>query len=160
MKIQANRYGISERLKELVANLEELEYTKQNEIPVVELSKAKFITPLSILPLAVYAYHNNIDILCLEDDDDVCSYLETIGFPNGLTELPKTIKGYLPMTRLPPVEDNKILGLYEDNILSQAQASEEIRGLKNGLKYLTSELVNNVNEHAKAMEYWLLAHWL
>jgi hypothetical protein len=153
MKIQANRYGISERVKELVANLEELEYCKHNDIPVIELSNAKFITPLSILPLAVYADYNDIDILCSEEDNDVCRYLETIGFPNGLTKMPKTIKGYLPMTRLPPVEDNKLLGLYEDNILSQAQASAEIRGLKNGLKYLTSELVNNVNEHAKAKEY-------
>jgi hypothetical protein len=159
VKIQASTYGISDRLTEVIANLEELEQAKNNGNSEVNLTKANFITPISILPLAVYANHNNIKIDCLEKDGNVCSYLDTIGFQNGVTKLPKTVKGYLPITKLSCIEEDKILGEYEDNILAQAQASQEIRGLKNALKYLTSELVNNVNEHAEVKHYWLLAQY-
>jgi hypothetical protein len=159
MKIQASTYGISDRLTELIGNLQEMEQAKKEGTNEVNLTKASFITPISVLPLAVYAVQNKIKINCLEENNDICSYLDTIGFPNGVTALPKTVKGYLPITKLACVEEDKILGEYEDNILAQAQAIQEIQGLKNALKYLTSELVNNVNEHAGVKHYWLLAQY-
>lgn len=90
MQIQANCFGISERLTELRQNLSELELAKEKGKDKVKLTKAAFITPLSILPLAVYANNNGIQIDCLEEDGDVCRYLDTIGFQAGLTNLPKT----------------------------------------------------------------------
>lgn len=158
MQIQAS-YGISKRIDELINNLEELESAVHNSDSQVDLCKVKFVTPLAILPLVTFAYHNNIAITCSEKDGNVLNYLATIGFPNGLTELEKTRKGYLPITRLPPIEDNTVLGEYEDRILSQAVALECADSFKNSLKYLTSELVNNVNEHAKTGHYWLLAQY-
>jgi hypothetical protein len=159
MKIQASAYGISDRLTELTSNLQELEQAKNNGVSEVNLTNASFITPISILPLAVYATQNNIKINCLEENYDVCRYLDTLGFQKGVTVLPETVKGYLPITKLACVEGDKVLGEYEDHILAQAQANEQIPGLKNALKYLTSELVNNVSEHAEVKHYWLLAQY-
>ena len=157
MKILANSFGISERIDELINNLEEMENTKCEGCGEVELSKASFITPFSILPLAIYAIDNNLKINCTETGYDVCSYLDTIGFPNGVTELPSNTKRYLPITKMPPIEENNLLGEYEDRILSQVNANGF--WFKTSLKYLTSELVNNVNEHAKIDHYWILAQY-
>jgi len=155
MKLLANPFGISERIDELINNLEELENAKIKGSRKVVLSRAKFITPLSILPIAVYAIDNELQINCTEENYDVCSYLDTIGFPNGVTELPSKTKRYLPITKIPPVEENNLLGEYEDRILSQVNADGF--SFKTSLKYLTSELVNNVNEHAKIDHYWIMA---
>lgn len=159
MRLQANRYGISERIHEIIRNLAELETAKLEGASEVELSEVKFVTPLSILPLAVYANDNKIRIDCTDNkNSDPCSYLETIGFQEGVTELNRSGKRYLPITKLPPREDNNLLGEYEDIILSQANTVEGM-WFKTSLKYLTSELVNNVNEHANIDHYWLLAQY-
>src|SRR3989337_2237307 len=103
MRLQANRYGISERIDELIRNLDELETAKFEGASEVELSEVKFVTPLSILPLAAYANDNKIKIVCTDrKNDDACSYLETIGFQEGVTELSRSGKRYLPITKLPP----------------------------------------------------------
>lgn len=157
MRIQ-ERYGISERIEELISNLRVLD-DALHEGNQVDLCRAEFVTPLSILPLVVFAYHNNIKITCSEQDNNVLTYLDTIGFPDGFTELPKDRKRYLPMTRLLPVEEDTILGQYEDRIVEQAGNNEYTSSFKSSLKYLTSELVNNVNEHANIDHYWLLAQY-
>ena len=157
MKLLANPFGISERIEELVDNLEELETAKLKGLNKIELSQAKFITPLSLLPIAVYAVDNNIKIDCTEKDYNVCSYLDTIGFPNGVKELTSKGKRYLPITKLPPIEENNLLSEYEDKILSQVSFNDN--SFKTSLKYLTSEVVNNVNEHAFIDHYWLLAQY-
>jgi hypothetical protein len=150
-------FGISQRIEELISNLEELEKAKFRGLREIELSRAGFITPFSILPLVVYAINNKLKINCTEDDYDVCSYLDTIGFPNGVTELPSKTKRYLPITKLPPIEENNLLSEYEDRILSQVNTHD--CSFKTSLKYLTSELVNNVNEHANIDHYWILAQY-
>ncbi|MGA2308479.1 MAG: hypothetical protein ABSG57_02885 [Candidatus Bathyarchaeia archaeon] len=154
-----HHYGISERIDELVQNLEELNSALRNDIPYTDLCRADFVTPLSILPLAVFASHNRMNLTCSEKDHDVQSYLSTIGFPNGFEELPSDEKRYLPITRLPPIEQNKVLGKYEDLILEMASSDEYSSSFKLSLKHLTSELVNNVNEHANIDHYWLLAQF-
>lgn len=159
MELRANRFGISDRVIELVENLVELENAKLDGASEVELSEVKFVTPLSILPLAVYANQNKIKINCTDtENNDPCSYLNTIGFQEGVTELSKGAKRYLPITKLPPIEENSVLGEYEDRILAQAST---VQGLwfKTSLKYLTSEIVNNVNEHARIDHYWILAQY-
>jgi len=152
-------YGIFNRIEELIDNLEELENAVLSGDKYVELQEVNFITPLSILPLAIYSCQNNIFINCTEISYSINNYLETICFPQGLTELPTQQKRYLPITRLPPVEENAVLGRYEDSILSQTAECDCITSFRNSLKHLTSELVNNVNEHAKIDHYWLLAQY-
>lgn len=158
MELQAKPFGISDRLDELVSNLTEIAKAKSEGCTEIELSKVGFVTPLAILPLAVYANYHGIKINCTEDaTSDPCRYLETIGFQEGVTTLPSR-KKYLPITKLPPVEDNNVLGEYEDRILAETKTTNAM-GFKTSLKYLTSELVNNVNEHAQIDHYWILAQY-
>lgn len=152
-------HGIFNRIMELVDNLEELETAVHEHQKCVELCNVDFVTPLSLLPLVTFACQNNLLIDCSEENYNVLSYLNTIGFPNGITDFTKTGKRYLPITRLPPIEDNTVLGEYEDRILSQASKEEWNNSFKQSLKHLTSELVNNVNEHAKIGHYWLFAQY-
>jgi anti-sigma regulatory factor (Ser/Thr protein kinase) len=152
-------YGISQRIDELAQNLRELDDVLHKGKGHADLCKAEFVTPLSILPLAVFASHNRMKITCSEEDYNIQSYLDTIGFPKGFEELPSDEKRYLPITRLPPIEQNKVLGKYEDLILEIAGSEEYASSFKLSLKHLTSELVNNVNEHANIDHYWLLAQY-
>lgn len=159
MELQAKPFGISDRIDELVRNLSEMKKAWLKDETEVELSRVNFVTPLAILPIAVYANHHDLKINCTEDaNSDPCRYLDTIGFQYGVTELPKGEKRYLPITKLPPVEDNNVLGEYENRILSQV-TTEKANWYKNSVKYLTSELVNNVNEHAQIDHYWILAQY-
>jgi hypothetical protein len=152
MKLQAKPFGISDRLDELVSNLSEMQKVSENGECEVNLSKVNFVTPLAILPLAVYANNNGIRINCIEDPyTDACSYLDTIAFQQGVTEFRKEDKRYLPITKLLTNEGSKLLGEYEERMLSQMGIQKEV------LKHLTSELVNNVREHAQVNQYWLLA---
>ena len=154
MKLQAKPFGISDRLDDLVNNLSEMHNALQNGENEVDLSSVKFVTPLAILPLAVYANNNGIKINCTEDPYvDACSYLDTIGFQNGVTEFQKIDKRYLPITKLSTSERSKLLGEYEERMLSQMGIQTVV------LKHLTSELVNNVREHAQINQYWLLAQY-
>jgi hypothetical protein len=153
MKLEANPFGISDRISELIDNLEEMEKAKLEGKKEVNLSTVKFVTPLSTLPLAVYANSNKMKITITEDPAvDGVNYLDTIGFHKGVTALPEN-KRYLPITKLVPKEDDSVLGQYEQLILNQMKID------KNILLYLTSELVNNVNEHARIDHYWLLAQY-
>jgi anti-sigma regulatory factor (Ser/Thr protein kinase) len=159
MKLEAKPFGIFDRLEELAINLSEMKKAILKEKTSVDLSTVQFVTPLAILPLAVYANHYGLDIDCTEDPYcDACRYLKTIKFQYGVTSLPSGDKRYLPITKLPPVEDNNVLGEYEERILSQANAAKA-NWYKNSIKYLTSELVNNINEHAQINHYWILAQY-
>ncbi len=159
MELQAKQFGISDRIDELIRNLAEMKTARLRGEAEVELSKVNFVTPLAILPIAVYANHYKLKVNCTEDaNSDPCRYLGTIGFQRGVTTLPKGEKRYLPITKLPPVEDNNVLGEYEDRILSQVTTGKA-EWYKNSVKYLTSELVNNVNEHAGIDHYWILAQY-
>ena len=48
----------------------------------------------------VYASQNNINIDCSELDDNICSYLASICFPHGVTELSRVKKNF-------PEDDHK-----------------------------------------------------
>lgn len=153
MQVVANPYGISTRIDELILNLKEMETAIKKKKKSVDLTEVKFVTPLSILPLAVYANDNELTINCLEKNHDVCNYLETIGFQHGITDFTK-VKNYLPITRMNAKEqDSEVLGEYERRIIKEMDVE------KTALKYFTSEITNNVNEHAKIDDYWILAQY-
>ena len=156
MELQGS-FSISDRVNELAENIFEMEQARINGESEVELSTVKFATPLAILPLAVYANHYGLTINCTEDpNSDACSYLDTIGFHGGVTNLPSNIKNYLPITKLYTFEGDNVLGAYEEEILSQGIQSSTY---KDTIKFLTSELVANVKEHAKTNRYWILAQY-
>src|SRR5450759_1486091 len=113
MKLQAVPFGVSERIVELVNNLSEMEDAFGKGTGTVDLSIVKFVTPLSILPVALYANNFGLTINCTENPNaDACSYLDTIGFQKGTTDFRKEDKRYLPITNLSTKEGNKLLDEY------------------------------------------------
>ncbi|MDR0459990.1 MAG: hypothetical protein LBH62_00910 [Nitrososphaerota archaeon] len=113
---------------------------------------AQFVTPLSILPLVVCANYYDLTINCTDESNrDTFNYLNTIEFPNGIKSFNKNNKRYLPIMNISTRESDEVLSDYEERMLSQF-------GLQtNVLKNLTCELVNNVREHSKKQDYWMLA---
>lgn len=163
MELRA-RFGISERLKELVNNLSELDRARLNNQSEVKLHAERTATPLAVLPLATYANHYKITIsLTGDSNDDVCSYLDAIAFPLGVTDL-QSIEGYhLPIARRPADEDDLILSEYRDMILSKVTTADanatNIDRFKFSVNTMTTELVNNVLEHSFVDHYHVLAQY-
>lgn len=156
MELQGS-FSISDRLDELAKNILEMESARIRGESEVELSTVNYVTPLAILPLAVYANRYGLTINCTEDpDSDACRYLDTIGFPDGVTTLPSDKKSYLPIRRLHTFEGDNVLGAYEEEILSQGIQSSAYRDT---IKFFTSELVTNVKEHSKTSRCWILAQY-
>lgn len=163
MELRA-RFGISERLDELVNNLSELDGARLNNQSEVKLYAERTATPLAVLPLAIYANYYKIAISLTEDSsDDVCSYLDAIAFPSGVTDL-QSIEGYhLPIARRPANEDDPVLSKYRDMILSQITTADtnatNIERFKFSVNMMTAELVNNVLEHSLVDHYHVLAQY-
>ena len=157
VKIRANGYNVPSRIADLISNLNELNSAKADSTLEVDL-KAEFITPFSILPLAAYAYENNIKIACSENNYNVLNYLNAICFPGGVNELDADLASFLPIMRVPS-DGGKILRVYEDKIISQVNEDQKVSGLRNSLKYLTGELQTNIKEHSKVDQYWMLAQY-
>jgi len=87
----------------------------------------------------------------------VLNYLDSVGFPNGVTSL-NINDNFLSITKMKCGLENSLLNDYEEMILNNV--SKEYRSsFMNGLKFLTSELQNNVEEHARTDHYWIFAQY-
>lgn len=160
MEIKANRYGITERINEVIENLKELQDAKNDGVDTVDLSRVDFVKPFSLLPLAVFANNNGINITYSERKQDIRNYLNTVRFQTGVTELPGgTEKSYLPITKLSVCNENNILTEYEERILRNVNGGKNLSGLELSLKIFTGELESNVKQHSKADHYWLFAQY-
>lgn len=160
MRIQANPYGITERIYEVIDNLKELEDAKNDGMSTADICRADFIKPFSVLPIAVYANNNDINITYSEGKQDIQSILNTIRFQKGVTGLPDGIdRTYLPIMTLPVNKENDVLYYYEECIISRANASQRLSGFNDVLRYLTGELESNIIQHSKIDHYWLLAQY-
>ncbi|MEN3052014.1 MAG: hypothetical protein ABC596_09420 [Candidatus Methanosuratincola petrocarbonis] len=137
----------------MIENLKELSSKQHSEEAVIDC--AEWVSPLSLLPIAVYANNNGIKVRCLEINPEIRKYLYIIGFPYG-KELSITDKRYLPITKLSCLEDSP-LSDYERRILDAC--GKESLSLLNAIKYLTSELEDNVKQHAGVDHYWILAQY-
>lgn len=154
--MEITEHSTSNRLFELVRNLKEIDRLAASGQSAT-LQTVEWVYPLSCLPLAVFAEINKIEIKYSGKNINISSYLDTICFPKG-TETLATGGNYLPITKIKCGIKNSILSDYEEWILSEV--SEKYRkSFINGLKYLTSELQTNVEEHAKIGHYWLLAQY-
>ena len=157
MKIRS-QYNTRRRIIELVTNLKEIENAVRRGHGTVGLSQVAWITPISFLPIVVYASRYHVSIDCAEKKPDVLGYLGSICFPEGTTKLSERQKNFLPITRLSCNDKNNLLSKYEDRILCKVH--EENRSpFSTSLKYLTSELESNVREHADVDDYWIFAQY-
>ncbi len=152
-------YSTTKRLVELIGNLKELAIAKRRRTKSVDLCEVGWVSPISILPIAVYANNHKIQVTCSEEDGAISTYLDAICFQQGTEEPRISLKSYLPITRLSCDDQNDcVLTKYEDLILSRIP-QEDRKPSTNSIKLLTSELLANIREHAKVDDYWILAQY-
>jgi hypothetical protein len=117
--MQLNReYSTSKRLLELISNLKELHQTAVDGKNISEMCPVRWVTPISILPLAVYANNHAIAINCTEENSGIQTYLAAISFQQGTAKL-ESSKNFLPITKLLCNDKENVLSTYEDLILSK-----------------------------------------
>lgn len=151
------QYHTPDRLIEMVKNIKIIDECIKND-EIISISEIGWVYPMSILPIAVHANNNGALLYYSGDDNNIDSYLDTIGFPEGVTSLSYINSNYIPITKISCGLENPILSDYEERIL--CNVSEKYRSsFVNGLKFLTSELQNNVEEHADIGHYWIFAQY-
>jgi len=120
--------------------------------------EADWVTPFHLLAISALSRYYGLKIVC-KCKSNVKSYLNRISFPEGTRSVSTASGTALPLTRLNSRNDDDVLGKYEDQIINKVDSGLR-SNFRNNLKYMTSELVTNVREHAKVDNYWLLAqHW-
>jgi len=151
------KYATKDRIIELVDNLKEASSAKAQDASL-ELSNVRWVYPISLLPIVVYANRKKLAITCSEKSGDVCGYLDSVCFPTGTTELRNVSKNYLPITQISCNDTNHLLSNYEERILSKLDAQSR-QPFLTSLKYLTSELEANVREHSGVDNYWIFSQY-
>jgi hypothetical protein len=157
------QFDTIQRLAEMQSNLSTMEEYLENQRNSIELS-VDFATPFSLLPLVAKADKNDIRITYGRNKRSVKTYLDKIHFPNGLNNIGWAtnllISGsYIPIIKLNIENGDNALSRYEDLILNKIKDNEIRKSFKNGLKYLTSEMVTNIKEHAQTNHYWIMAQY-
>lgn len=142
--------SISNRLNQLNKNIKCINKAIKNKEDSVELFTEWISGPFDILPLVALANKKGIIINNKTKSKSVYEYLDNIKFPVGVTLFKCSIKG-IPICNI-PVGDNDCLSKFENIILKNIS-----RLSQTALRYFTSELQNNVKDHANVDNYWILA---
>jgi hypothetical protein len=147
-------------LAEMQRNLGVLRRASLTGRKSVELKIDKWATPIGLLPLAIFANSQSISLATGRNTQRVKAYLEKIMFPEGTSKLGWFVgSSYLPLSMLNLQIDDETLTRYEDLILAEISSKEIQSSFRNSLKYLTSELITNIKEHARIEHYWILAQY-
>lgn len=157
------------RIEELFRNIISLD---KDEAPKeINLEKVGWVTPLSILPIAVKITKKiednpNLKIV-YPPFTNVVGYLNHMHFPKGLDDYASYSQhtSYLPIIRLSLQGNSKIdsidraVSKYEsllDNIIGDQEYKQNI---KEAVGYLLAEMVGNVLEHSNSKHLWIFAQY-
>lgn len=133
---------------------------KNNEPYNFDLSGLKWIYPLLILPVAAYSADTRSSSIP-PNNEDSRSYLDTIKFPVGVTSVSEfqKMKRYIPISFLSrktdPVSRAKLESCFGDLIYKTIGSS--MPGVQSAILFPISELLENIFQHSKRDEGWLLA---
>lgn len=155
-----NYFDPLSRLAEMQRNLRTLKQYADSKRKSIELRVERWVTPFGLLPLAVYAKSLGIAITTGRNSQRVKRYLRQIYFPEGISDL-KWMRSasYLPISQLRIETGDEALTKYEELILQKIPNETLRSSFQNSLKYLTSEMVTNIKEHALVDRYWMLAQY-
>jgi hypothetical protein len=107
-------FDTTERLVELINNIHSIDVASKDKKKSIPIQNIEWVSPISILPVVVYAKTKRLKIDYLTEDEDVRSYLGTICFPDGTKVLSDIGTRYLPITRISCGLENSLLSNYED----------------------------------------------
>lgn len=142
----------------VVRIMSEINASEESEV-TLDFSDTKFVSPVFILSLIVYATRCNKKISIR----GASKYLETIGFTNGGIAPDKLrgsaflaiMEGYSNKTYIPIVsfpantdtdEKETISSIVEDIIIRQLNIEHNVA---TGIKYMVEETIDNVTEHSE-----------
>lgn len=156
------------RIKELVKNFSLLKKIPPSE--TIDLSKIEWVTPLSILPIAllITRWQKYGIKIKFSEEKRIKSYLTTILFPKG-TEEPTLIEWgetYFPIVRVshkeekfPPEVIEKVNDKYQTLLSSLFINQPYQTDLTQALGIFLGEMIDNVEEHSQAHELWILSQY-
>lgn len=164
IQIRTNFYrSVPARIKELIGNLNLIQQLDANSSLEI---RSKFVTPLSITPIAYLVHQNHIK--CSSGNE----YLETIRFPHGvdLEEAENYHGTYTPIVRLElgqlgsqersgrlEVLHDRYTELIENNIVGDPDFLRLIT--KTTFGFVLSEMCDNISEHSEANSVFLFAQY-
>lgn len=155
-------------LKVLIDTLSTLDDSEE----IIDLTKIKWVTPLNILPVAYKAskkLDSSPNIKFKFSSEDIESYLNTILFPKGTSNLQIIKKGqtYLPIVKINLFQKqnltneiliNSTISQYEkimkENLIHDQTYKENI---SESVHYFLSEMIDNVEQHSRANEIWIMS---
>ena len=153
-------YDTLRRLAEMQRNLGALKQYADSNRNSIELKVEKWVTPFGLLPLAVFADGLGLNITIGRNSQNVKRYLRSIYFPKGITNLNwLRSKSYIPVSKLDIEKGDEALTKYEELILEKIEDKQTRSSFTNSLKYLTSEMVTNIKEHAQVDHYWIFSQY-
>ena len=156
------------RVRELVNAL-----TEANEYPgIIDVSKLRYTTPLTLLPLCAYIYNllEGSAPKVKSDSKSKSRILSKIGFPYGvdLTEKPE-LNEYIPISHseifteknkepLRTVED--LSQLFKNLLISHLELRDEhSKNYEPTITYYLSEICDNVHQHSQARSLWVFGRF-
>lgn len=158
--MEVAQYDTMPRIAEMHMNLLSLIKHKEEGKNSIELKIKKWATPFSILPLAIYSDLYGIELKYGRNSWNVKKYLNNINFPRGTSNVNQlSLTTWLPLSRPKISDGDEYLTYYENKILKNIKDQTIRSSFTNSLKYLTSEMVTNIKEHAQVDDYWILSQY-
>ena len=159
---------VTDRIKELFMNIVRLD--ESGTSGEINLEKVNWVTPLSILPLAVKIskkIENNPELNIVYPSNEVAGYLKYMHFPNGLNEYGSYSQSasYIPIVCINLEGNSKNEGV--DNAISKyaslldnlIQDQEYKQNIQEAISYLLSEGASNVLQHSNSNRLWIFAQY-
>lgn len=148
--------------------MQSIQFVNKYDCIIFDLNSIKFAYPIIFLSLAVIINWLKINGIKSSIVNNSCSYLNTIFFPDGLNpevdaDWPETLshyqsRSYLPICSIPTSYSKQ--GLRDDLISSFEHHIQQklklIPEMNNAILYLISEAFDNIVEHAKVKNGWLM----
>ncbi len=142
----------------LVNIMSKIEASEDTDV-VIDFSRTKFISPVFVVSLLVYAAKSDKNIRFVNMND----YMKAMHIDKGIlpdeirrSELLAIMEGYarktyIPVINFPAKENNddkeEILSVAENLIIRQLNIQSNVAS---GLKYMISETIDNITEHSKS----------
>ncbi len=154
----------------LIEALEQIETIESEDSIIIDLSQITFVYPFLILPLCALIENisNSQERVEYGFGDTTGTYLNTIKFPFGFdaitTEnwndylLNYRDRTYLPICQIPVAENTtlvreKLLTTFENIALHQLEITGQMISV---IKYLISEAIDNIVDHANVSNSWIM----
>ena len=124
-----------------------------------DMRSTTWIVPLLVLPITSYIRDTQSEYE-LPRNQNVREYLEVIGFPDGISSLEqienRVGSSYIPICVLYKYNQDRE-DLQSKFIEMVYKVLKPTQGVKDGIAYPISELVDNIFDHSKVNEGWVFA---